>query len=67
MKQVRVFSGWFMQALEKGIIYMTKLELLIGIITSVVAVIAGAVLLCKFFLAWAKQCEEDMRRDREQY
>ena len=28
------FTGWFITALEKGIIYMTKLELLIGVISS---------------------------------
>ena len=46
---------------------MTKLELLILITGSVVAVIGGVVLFCKFVLALAKQCEEDMKRDREQH
>ena len=58
------FPAGLFKHLERGL-YMTKLELLIGIIGSAVAVIVGVVLFCKVVLAFAKQCEEDMRKDKE--
>ena len=44
---------------------MTKLELLIGVIGSAVIVIVGVVLFCMVVLAFAKQCEENMKESKK--